>query len=567
MCVLRKIGLKKITALFLLISLNACSSGVISPHQQTTQAAIASAHPLATQTGLIILKQGGNAFDAAVAMSATLAVVEPSSSGLGGGGFWLLHRASDGFETMLDGREKAPLAAHRDMYLNPQGDIIVGLSKNGALAAGIPGLPAALVHLSQQYGRLPLAQSLQPAIEYAQKGFVTDKKHQQLLQAKQSLLNKNPDATQIFLNNKTTPQQQPVLLQTDLANTLKQLAKFGKQGFYGGKVADLLIKGVQNAGGIWTHKDLDAYQVVERKPIKGMYKNIKITSASLPSSGGIVLLETLNILDGYRLDSMSEVQQKHIIIEAMRRAYRDRALYLGDSDFVHVPIHRLLNKDYAASLRDSIQMDKSTASATLSTDFEARSRGEDTTHFSIIDKWGNRVAATLSINFPFGSGFVPAGTGVLLNNEMDDFVSKVGAMNGYGLIGGKMNAITAGKRMLSSMTPTFLEDSERVAVLGTPGGSRIISMVLLAVLEFAKGNTPELWVKKPRFHHQYIPDFIQYEPQAMTKKDIAELTLLGHQLKPINRRYGNMQAVLFNKKSKTFIAASDPRGEGVARIQ
>lgn len=555
--------LKHTVMSFLLL---ACFNGLASDRVEK-QAAIASAHALATSAGFAILAQGGNAFDAAVAMSATLAVVEPSGSGLGGGGFWLLHRASDGFETMLDGREKAPLAAHRSMYLDQQGRVIPGLSKNGALAAGIPGLPAALVHLAEKYGRLPLAQSLQFAIQCAEQGFVIGQRHSKLLKFRLTVLQKHPEAAGIFLKDKHLPATTSILRQTDLAHTLKQLARYGRKGFYAGAVADRLVDGVRNAGGIWTHQDLHDYRVVEREPVKGEYHQVKITSAALPSSGGVVLVEALNILAGYPLEDINAISRKHIISEAMRRAYHDRAFHLGDSDFVNVPVNRLINKDYAAGLSSSIRLDKATPSDFLAGNFQAKIQGEDTTHFSIIDSEGNRVAATLSINFPFGSGFVPAGTGVLLNNEMDDFVSKPGVMNGYGLVGGEANAIEPGKRMLSSMTPTFIEDAERVAVLGTPGGSRIISMVLLAVLEFAKGHGPESWVWEPRFHHQYIPDQIQYEKGGMSRDEIAGLTMLGHQLKEVRYRYGNMQAVLWNKKSKLFTVASDPRGEGLALIR
>lgn len=530
------------------------------------KSAIASAHPLATYAGFEILDQGGNAFDAAVAMSAALAVVEPAGSGLGGG-FWLLHRASDGFETMIDGRERAPLAAQKDMYLDKQGEVIKGLSRNGALSAGIPGLPAALVHLSEKYGNLPLAQSLHPAIRYAQNGFVIGERHRKLLKFRLAVLQKNKQAAKIFLEDNAVPNEKAVLRQTDLANTLKLLAQHGRKGFYAGKTAGRLIKDVQNAGGIWTQQDLDNYQTVEREPIRGEYKGVKITSAALPSSGGIVLVETLNILSGFQLEKMDEISRIHIISEAMRRAYHDRAFYLGDADFVDVPVKKLLSHDYATGLRASMRLDKTTPNDFLNGEIQQRGEGRNTTHFSIIDKQGNRVAATLSINFPFGSGFVAEGTGVLLNDEMDDFVSKTGVMNGYGLVGGAANAIEPGKRMLSSMTPTFIEDNNRVAVLGTPGGSRIISMVLLAALGFAKDNGPESWVWLPRFHHQYIPDLIQYEKGGLTNDEIEGLSKIGHKLKEIRYRYGNMQGVQFDKKANKFSVESDPRGEGLALVR
>ncbi len=534
---------------------------------EENKAAIASAHPLATYAGFEVLSQGGNAFDAAVAVSAALSVVEPSGSGLGGGGFWLLHRASDGFETMVDGREKAPLSATKNMFLDQQGNVIKGLSKNGALSAGIPGLPAALVHISEKYGKLPLAQVLQSSINYAEQGFNIGARHRKLLKFRLSELQKNKSTASIFLDKNNVPNEKALLKQADLANTLKQIAKDGVKGYYSGRVAELLINSVQKAGGIWTQEDLDQYKIIEREPIRGQYQGVKITSAALPSSGGVVLIEALNILSTYPLKKLDEISRKHLVSEAMRRAYHDRAYYLGDTDFVDVPVQRLINPDYAAGLRMTIRQDKATPSNFFAGNSQEKKGGNDTTHFSIIDKEGNRVSATLSVNFPFGSGFIAEGTGVLLNDEMDDFVSKAGEMNGYGLVGGLANSIEPGKRMLSSMTPTFIEDETRVGVLGTPGGSRIISMVLLAILDFAEGNGPESWVELPRYHHQYIPDLIQYEKGALTNDEIEGLQTLGHKVKEKKYRYGNMQGVLFNKKLKTFSVASDPRGEGRALIR
>ncbi len=530
------------------------------------KAAIASAHPLATEAGFEILNKGGNVFDAAVAVSAALAVVEPFGSGLGGGGFWLLHRASDGFETMIDGREKAPLAAHRDMFLDKNGKVVPRLSVDGALAAAIPGMPAALVHLSETYGRLPLAQSLAPAIRYARDGFAIGEIHRKLLKFRIDMMKKDPETARQFLDDGNVPEYKSILRQPDLANTLMQLADDGRDGFYDGNVAEKLVTSVRKAGGIWTLQDLADYQVIEREPVRGWYHGIKITSAAPPSAGGIVLIEALNILSGYDLKHADDITRKHLIAEAMRRAYHDRSLYLGDADFVDVPVRRLLNEDYAAGLRSSLRLDKALPSTMLSGDIQDASDGPHTTHFSIIDAEGNRVAATLSVNYPFGAGMVAAGTGVILNDEMDDFVSLPGAKNVYGLVGGLANAIAPGKRMLSSMTPAFLEDDKRVAVLGTPGGSRIISMVLLGALDFADGNGPDSWVRVPRFHHQFIPDMIEYEKEALTAAEISNLSARGHQLKEARYRYGNMQAVMRDKATSTLTAASDPRGEGRASV-
>lgn len=542
-------------------------SGWSHADSSRTKAAIATAHPLATFAGFEILDQGGNVFDAAVAVSAALAVLEPSGSGLGGGGFWLLHRASDGFEVMLDGREKAPLAAHAKMFQDANGQLQKKLVLESALSAAIPGMPAALVHLSEHYGRLPLATSLAPAIRYAKAGFKVSARYLKLLKYRSDVIKKNPAASAIFLENGELPKEHSLLKQDDLANTLEAIADNGRAGFYNGDVAEKLLQSVNAGGGIWTQADLDAYRVIERAPVKGVYRGIKITSAAPPSSGGVVLLEALNILSAYDLNALPPLTSKHLQIEAMRHAYHDRALYLGDPDFIKIPLQKLLSQDYAAQQRQQIKTDATLPIEAFPGVIHDQAGGVDTTHFSIIDAEGNRVAATMSINFPFGSGIVAEGTGVLLNDEMDDFVSKEGDPNGYGLVGGVANTIAPGKRMLSSMTPTFLEDNDRVAVLGTPGGSRIISMVLLSVLDFAKGHTPQSWVQLPRFHHQFVPDVVQYENQALTSEEIAQLTLLGHETKPARYAYGNMQAVQLSKSNQTLAAASDPRGEGFAKVR
>lgn len=531
-----------------------------------SKVAIASAHPLATAAGFEIINKGGNVFDAAVAVSAALAVVEPSGSGLGGGGYWLLHREKDHFETLIDGREKAPLAAHKAMFLDKDGKVVARLSLDGASAAAIPGMPAAIVHLSEKYGRLSLADNLAPAIRFAQSGFAIGERYRKMLKVRADVLNKDPVTAAIFLDDGKVPAPYSILRQTDLAHTLSRLAASGRDGFYSGEIAEKLVDGVSKAGGIWTQADLDAYQVIERSPVSGYYHGIKVTSAAPSSSGGLVLIEALNILSGYDLQKTDAITRKHLIIEAMRRAYHDRALYLGDPAFTDIPVRRLLNDDYAAGLRSSIRFDKALPSELLSGEIPHQPEGTNTTHFSIIDDEGNRVAATLSINFPFGSGLVAAGTGVLLNDEMDDFASLPGAMNGYGLIGGVANAIEPGKRMLSSMTPTFLETDTDVAVLGTPGGSRIISMVLLAALDFADGHGPDSWVRVPRFHHQYMPDVIEYEKGALTDTELKALAALGHHTKETRYAYGDMQGVLWNKTTHSLSAASDRRGEGKAVV-
>ncbi|HED34493.1 MAG TPA: gamma-glutamyltransferase [Gammaproteobacteria bacterium] len=528
-------------------------------------AGIATAHPMATRAGEEILQQGGNAFDAAVAISAALAVVEPYSSGIGGGGFWLLHRSSDGFETMLDGREKAPLKAHRDMYLDKSGNVVPGLSMDGPLAAGIPGVPAALEALSKKYGKLSLKQSLQPAIKYAENGFKVDEHYRRMAGFRLKALQTSPAAAQIFLHNNEVPEEGHLIKQPDLARTLSLIAEKGAAGFYRGEVAKKLISGVKAAGGIWTEEDLKKYTTLERKPITGQFHEMKITSAAPPSSGGIALVEMLNQLSHYTLASFEKPQAIHLGIEVMRRAYRDRAQFLGDTDFVKVPVKRLISQDYASGLSATIHPHKAMPSALLP-GVAHDNNSRDTTHFSVIDKEGNRVAATLSVNYPFGACFVAPGTGVLLNDEMDDFSAKPGVANAYGLVGAIANEITPGKRMLSSMSPTFLETEDRLAVIGTPGGSRIITMVLLGSIRFYSGMEAEQIVNGPRFHHQYLPDTVYFEPKAFSEETIKSLERMGHKLNQSNNRWGNMQVVIMDKKTKKITAASDKRGVGKAVV-
>ncbi|TCK17104.1 gamma-glutamyltranspeptidase/glutathione hydrolase [Thiogranum longum] len=528
--------------------------------------AIASAHPLATQAGMQILEAGGNAFDAAVAVTAALAVVEPYSSGIGGGGFWLLHRASDGKQVMLDGREQAPQAAHRDLYLDKQDNVVPGLSMDGALAAGIPGEPAALVRLAKDYGRLPLKQTLAPAIRLAQDGFPVDSHYRAMARFRVEALRKSPAAAGRFLENGEVPAEGVLIRQPGLAETLRALVDRGRAGFYTGKVAERLVEGVRKAGGIWTLDDLAQYRVIEREPVSFQYQGRRIVSAALPSSGGVGLATMLNILATYPLEQTEPAQRIHLVVEAMRRAYRDRAQYLGDPDFVEAPVPLLMDMRYADGLRASIHPQRATPSRLLP-GVASLSKGTDTTHFSVLDREGNRVAATLSINYPFGAAFVVPGTGVLLNDEMDDFSAKPGVPNAYGLVGAEANAIAPGKRPLSSMTPTFVESEQGVAILGTPGGSRIITMLLLAILDMHGGHGPASWVALPRYHHQYLPDVIQFEPGALSPRIQQTLKEQGHLLKPLDSTWGNMQAVYFDYASGKVEAASDPRGGGLASVR
>ncbi len=546
-------------ALILLVACQSSSSIRPASAKLPQQAAIASAHPLATAAGMKILQEGGNAFDAAVAVAASLAVVEPYSSGLGGGGFWLLHRASDNTDLLLDARETAPAAATETMYQYNTGDPINGqvnrdLATNGALAAAIPGLPAALDAITEDYGNLTLSKNLASAITLAENGFVVEDIYSQWLAIRREILQRYPSSAHFIRNTGDT------LKQPQLATTLRALAKNGRDGFYQGPIANELIAQVQAQGGIWQAKDLRDYQVKYRQPIVGHYHDMRIVSAPPPSSGGLLLVNMLNMLEPYDLQKLTPVAQTHLLTEVMRRAYQQRSLYLADSDFVEIPYAKFTDQSAARQQMQSFDPQH----ASVSSPQVDSHQGTHTTHFVVLDQQGNRVSATLSINLAFGSALTAAG--VLLNNEMDDFDAASQQANAYGLVGNGANRIQPGKRPLSSMSPTFIETKDGVGLLGTPGGSRIISMVLLGILQAEHNRDPQSWVTRPRFHHQYLPDQIEYEANAFTAPQIAELTAMGHQLMPVKRPYGNMQAIFWHQLSGQVQAASDPRGLGQAGV-
>jgi gamma-glutamyltranspeptidase/glutathione hydrolase len=552
-------------ALLIALPLQAAPPVTKVPAAGPGHSAIASAYPLASDAGKEILAKGGNAFDAAVAVAAALAVVEPSSSGLGGGGFFLLRRAKDGLETMIDLREMAPGAASRDMYLDKDGNVIPGLSRDSALAAGIPGEPAGIAHLAKKYGKLPLSASLAPAIKLAREGFPLYTRLRGGMQFKKATFLKTPDATRIFLVNGEVPELGHVIRQPELATTFELLAARGADGFYKGEFAKKLADGVQSLGGNWTAADLANYKVVERAPIVGHYRGARIVSGSPPTSGGIALVDALNILEGFDLAAVDKATRTHLVVEAMRRVHRDRAVYLGDPDFIEIPVERLINPYYAAGQRASIRMDRATPSASLP-GVDAPSPGPSTTHFSVIDAKGNMVAATLTVNFFFGSGLMIPGTGILLNNQMDDFSAKPGVPNGFQLIGADANAIAPGKRPLSSSTPTFVEGPEGLMILGSPGGSYIIGMVLQGTINFMDGRSAQEIVAAPRYHHQFSPDVLQFETDALTADERKALEERGHTLREGTRKWGNMQVVTWDYKTNKVEAASDPRGAGVGLV-
>jgi len=533
--------------------------------QSPNQSAVASAHPAATVAGLETLALGGNAFDAAVAISAALAVAEPYSSGLGGGGFFLLRQAGEQPSyRFIDARERAPAAAHADLYRR-DGKINPALSLNGALAAAIPGLPAALVVLAEQYGHMPLRDSLEPAIRLARDGFSVDPIYQERATWRLQALRDDPQSAALFLANGEVPAQHSVLRQLDLAKTLSLLAEHGHAGFYRGPLAEKLVRGVRAAGGIWELRDLADYRVVEREPLRVQLANGReLITAAPPSAGGIAIAQSLLMLQQLPWQHAEPVQRSHYVLEVLRRAYRDRGL-LGDPDFIANPVQQLLAPAYLQDLARGIDAQRATPSSSLPPTAPLH-EGNHTTHFTVIDQQGNAVAATLSINLPFGAAFTPPGTGVLFNDEMDDFAASSESANAYGLTGSRANAIAAGKRPLSSMSPTFIDSPEAFASFGTPGGSRIPSMVLLAILEYLDGQPVSRWPAVPRYHHQYLPDQVEYEPDAFTSAQLSALQARGYSLKPTNRRYGNQQVLRWDKQTGNLEAASDPRGVGQAQL-
>ena len=520
--------------------------------------AIASGHALATEAGLDMIRAGGNAFDAAVAVSSTLSVVEPISSGLGGGGFFLLHDASTGEDVFLDAREVAPAAATPEAYLDENGDLDRDRATNGPWSAGIPGLPAALVRLARDYGKLPLATSLAPAIRVAREGFPIYERLEKGYARRSEVMERYRGTREVFLADGDPPQVGETFKQPDLARTLELLATQGFDGFYRGPVAGHLLAAVEEEGGHWTAAELAGYEVREREPIEFDYRDWHVVTAPPPSSGGVALAQMLQILEGWDLSELGEAERTHLVVEAMRRAFRDRTIYLGDPDFVEVPVERLVHPAYAAGLRSTIHPDKATPSALLP-GLPAPLEDEETTHFSIIDGEGNRVSATQTVNLLYGSGLVAPGTGVILNDEMDDFALKPGTPNAFGVMGFEANAVEAGKRMLSSMSPSFIESPDQVAVLGAPGGSRIITEVLLGILGYDAGLDAQEVAALPRIHHQWMPDVISAEPDALDADSIAALEAMGHTVNAGEGTWGNLQTVAWDKRANAMSGGTDPR--------
>ncbi|MGY3264521.1 gamma-glutamyltransferase [Lysobacter sp. HA35] len=521
-------------------------------------AAIASAHSLATDAGMEMLHKGGNAFDAAVAVSAMLSVVEPVSSGLGGGGFFLLHDAKTGRDVFVDARETSPEAATPAAFLDAKGDLNRDRSENGPWSAGIPGLPAALVHIAQKYGKLPLSTTLAPAIRVAREGFPVYDRLEKGYASRRTVMERYRGTREVFLADGDPPKVGETFKQPDLAHTLELIATKGFDGFYRGDNATKLLSAASEEGGHWTAAELAGYRVRERAPLKFDYRGWHITTSPPPSSGGVALAEILQTVSGWDLQKLDPAHRTHILAEAMRRAYRDRTIYLGDPDFVKVPMSRLMSPDYAAGLRATIHPDKATPSDLLPGQ-PAPLEDDETTHYSIMDAQGNLVSTTQTVNLTYGSGMVAPGTGVLLNNEMDDFALKPGTANAFGVMGFEANAPKPGKRMLSSMSPSFIESNDKLAVIGAPGGSRIITEVLYGILGYDAGLSAQQVAALPRVHHQWLPDVISAEAGALDASTVTALEAMGHKVNAGESTWGNLQTVAWDKRRNTLEGGTDPR--------
>jgi gamma-glutamyltranspeptidase / glutathione hydrolase len=534
--------------------------------QRPGHAGIASANALATEAGFEVLAKGGNAFDAAIAVASTLSVVEPESSGIGGGFMATMHVASTGRNVFIDARETAPAAVNPKDYLNPDGSPNRDTALKGPLSSGIPGEPAGLVWLAKHYGKLPLSASLAPAIRTARDGFKPDSRLLGAIKDEQKNLERWPASAAVYLPSGKPPADGDIWRNPDQAHTLELLAQYGDSGFYSGETAQKLVDAVHEAGGNWTLKDLSSYRVKERAPITVDYRGYQIITAPPPSSGGVAIAEILNILSGFDMSQLDQVHRVHLVIEAMRRAYRDHNDYLGDPDFVKMPLDMLLSPYYADGLRQTIQPDKATPSSMLAPT-SGQDPGMHTTHFSIIDADGNMVAITSTVNYILGSTFVAKGTGVLLNDEMDDFALVPNKPNVYGLLGSKANAPEPGKRMLSSMSPSIVIGPDRTAVIGSPGGSTIITQVLEGILAFIDGGDAHQVVAHKRFHHQFMPDVVYVEPGAFDASTSAALTKMGYTLKD-REPWGFMNVVIWDRRSNKLDAASDPRRpDGLGKVQ
>ena len=522
---------------------------------------VVTSHTLATEVALAVLKKGGNAIDAAVTAGFALAVTQPRSGNIGGGGFMLISSEKKKDVVAIDYREKAPAGATKDMFLGKDGNVDQALSRFSHISAGVPGTVAGLALALEKYGTISLADSLAPAIELAEKGFVVTPRFSKGVKSKQKRLFKFESGKKKFLKpDGSFYEPGDIYIQSDLAETLKRIAQDGIKGFYEGKTAEMIVAEMQRGKGLITIEDLRNYKPGIRKPVQGTYRGYDIYSMSPPSSGGAHIIQILNTLEKYPIGNLGHNSAKtiHLMAEAMKRAYADRSKYLGDSDFVDVPLSGIISKKYAASLRAGIDPNFASNSKDIlpgnPMDFESN----ETTHFSIVDKFGNAVSNTYTINFSYGSGIVVEGAGFLLNNEMDDFSAKPGVPNAYGLIGGEANKIEPNKRMLSSMSPTVvMKNGKNFLVAGSPGGSRIITTTLQVIMNVIDhGLNVQAAVNAPRIHHQWLPDEIRIE-EGISPDTLRLLEAMGH---TVNEKssMGAIQSIMIAEDG-TMYGGADPR--------
>ena len=535
---------------------------------QSQNGMVASQERLATEAGLEVLKEGGNAVDAAVTIGFTLAVTLPRAGNIGGGGFMLLHLAKSNQTLAIDYREKAPKVASRDMFLKPDGEPDPEKSQYSYLAVGVPGTAAGLTMALEKYGTISLERALKPAIELAEKGFpISEDLHNALVQA-QKRMQASPASMAIFYKEGGVPYETgELVVQNDLAKSLKQIAKEGAAAFYKGAIADAIVADMKAHGGLITKEDLAAYTAVRRDAIHGTYRGYDIYSMPLPSSGGVHLVQILNLLEAFPIGSLGHntAQTIHLMAESMKLAYADRSKFLGDSDFVPVPVAGLISKRYANELRQKIDPNRATPSNKVLPGNPSKfTESIDTTHYSVMDNYGNAVANTYTLNFDFGTKFTVAGTGILLNNEMDDFSAKPGTPNAFGLVGGEFNAIAPEKRMISSMTPTIvIKQGTPFLVTGSPGGSTIITSTLQVVLNVIDhGMNIAEATNAVRIHHQWLPDELRVE-QGLSGDTVHLLTQKGHRV-VVRQAMGSTQSIM--RTSNDFSGASDPRRPGALTL-
>jgi gamma-glutamyltranspeptidase/glutathione hydrolase len=564
---------KQLLVFFLGVCLTTAETGaawrepVRAPHGM-----VASTERAASQIGVDVLKRGGNAVDAAVAVAFTLAVLYPQAGNLGGGGFMMIRR-NDGTATAIDYRETAPAAATREMFVGPDGQLIKGKESStlGYRASGIPGTVAGLALALKKYGsgKLTWAELIEPARKLAADGFPLSKRTANLLQDNQAILSPFAESRRIFLRAGKFYQEGETLRQPELAATLERLQKKGPREFYEGETARLIAEDMKRSHGLITADDLRNYTPKERTPLRGSYRGYAIISMPPPTSGGLVLLEMLNILEGFELKKLHpfSAERYHLLVETMRRAYADRAEYMGDTDFAPVPVAGLIDKVYAERQRSTINPERASTSAEVYGGKPARSESKQTTHFTIVDPAGNAVANTYTLNGWFGSGVVAKGTGVLLNNEMDDFTSKPGEPNMFGAIQGEPNAIAPGKRPLSSMTPTFVvrPDGTLYFALGSPGGTTIPNTVLQVISNVIDhGMNLQEAIDAPRLHHQWVPDEIRDEPHGLSGDTRRALEARGHKFTTTLENMGDVQGIMIEEKTNVRLGASDARQDGAA---